>query len=287
MRPIQKSALLVGSRWTEHRAHTWPKAVEVAKPKSFPEYVNAHHKPLAAVVLATGLVIVLIARAWPWIFLVFPAVALVACAIGLARWAITNRAKRRAAQAAAAKREREERARKQKQQRIRTLGSENAALVEVALAAVKEVGASEAACAGWLGDVDFAADIRGIIDNFQKAHALRKVADKLSALDRPSVDDRKILAEAKTTTANLTLAAIERIELIGKCATEARLIDKSLCEERENAQAAEQRAELHGKLSAMLYGIETTPDTMTTDSAADAVMARVHAYREIKNQLGG
>jgi hypothetical protein len=211
-------------------------------------------------------------------------------------WAISEEKKRRAAaeerarveraaQAAAAKREREQRARKEKQHRIDTLGSENAALVESALAAVKQVVASEASRAGWLGDVDFTADIREITDKFEKAHALRKVANKLSALDKPSVDDRKILAEARTTTANLELAAIERVDLIGKCATEARLIDKSLHDEREDARTAEQRAELHAKLSAMLYGIEATPDTTPTDSAADGVMARVMAYREIKNQI--
>jgi hypothetical protein len=104
-------------------------------------------------------------------------------------------------------------------------------------------------------------------------------------LDKPSVDDRRILAEAKTTAANLESAAIERAELIAKCATEAHLIDESLRNERADARTAEQRADLHGKLSAMLYGIEATPDTTQTDSAADAVMARVQAYREIKNQI--
>lgn len=191
----------------------------------------------------------------------------------------------RAAQAAAAKREREERVRKEKQRRIDTLGKQNAVLVESALSAVKQVAASEAARAGWLGDVDFSADIKGIAGNFEKAHALRGVITKLSALDKPSADDRKILAEARTTTANLELAAIERVELIGKCAKEAQLIDKSLRTEREDARVAEQRAELHGKLSAMLYGIEATPDSTPTDSAVDAVMARVQAYREIKNQI--
>jgi hypothetical protein len=62
-------------------------------------------------------------------------------------------------------------------------------------------------------------------------------------------------------------------------------LDKSLHDEREDARTAEQRAELHAKLSAMLYGIEATPDTTPTDSAADGVMARVMAYREIKNQI--
>lgn len=190
-----------------------------------------------------------------------------------------------AKQVAAAKRDREERARKEKQRRIATLGEKNAALVDSAQAAVKRVVESEAARAGWLGDVDFTTDIQGITDNFQKAHALGKVAKELAALDKPGVDDRKILAEAKATIATLERAAIERVALIKKCATEARLVDASLRSERQDSQAAEQRAELHAKLTAMLYGIEATPKTTPTDSAADAVMARVQAYREIKNQI--
>jgi hypothetical protein len=191
----------------------------------------------------------------------------------------------RAAQAAAAKRQREEQVRTARQRRIDTLGKENAARVESALTAVNQVAGSEAARAGWLGDVDFSADIKGITDNFEKAPALRGVIGKLSALDKPSTDDRKILAEAKTTAAKLELAANDRVELIGKCAKEAQLIDTSLRTEREDATVAEQRAELHAKLSAMLYGIEATPQAMQADSAVDAVMARVQAYREIKNQI--
>ena len=42
---------------------------------------------------------------------------------------------------------------------------------------------------------------------------------------------------------------------------------------------------MHGKLSAMLYGIEATPEAAPTDSAVEAVMARVQAYREIKSQI--
>lgn len=191
----------------------------------------------------------------------------------------------KAKQAADAKRQREERIRKEHQRRIDTLGKQNAALVESALSAVKQVAASEAAHAGWLGDVDFSADIKGITDNFEKAHALRGVIGKLSALDKPGAEDRKILAEAKTAAANLELVAIERVELIGKCAKEAQLIDKSLRTEREDARVAEQRAELHAKLSAMIYGIEATPETTQQDSAVEAVMARVQAYRDIKNQI--
>lgn len=204
---------------------------------------------------------------------------------GFTYWAISASKKSRAARSAAAQRSRKARVLDEKKRRVEVLGKRNAEVVESALAAVKQVGASEAARAGWLGDVDFTADIREISDKFEKAHALRKVASELSALDKPSVDDRRIIAEAKTTVANLELAAVERVELIGKCATEARLIDKSLHNEREDARTAEQRAELHGRLSAMLYGIEATPDTSRAASAADAVMARVQAYREIKNQI--
>lgn len=191
----------------------------------------------------------------------------------------------KAKQATDTKRQREERIRKEKQRRIDTLGKQNAAPVESALTAVKQVAASEAARAGWLGDVDFSAEIKAITDNFEKAHALRGVIGKLSALDKPTADDRNILAEAKTTAAKLEVVAIERVELLGKCAKEAQLIDKSLRTEREDAKVAEQRAELHAKLSAILYGIEASPETTQQDSAVDAVMARVQAYREIKHQI--
>lgn len=190
-----------------------------------------------------------------------------------------------AARAAAAKRQREEQVRKEEQQRVNTLGKQNAALLASALSAVKRIAASEAARAGWLGEVDFSVDIKGITDNFTKAYALRKVTNKLSALDKPTREDRNILAEAKSTIASLETAATERVELIGRCAMEAQRIDTSLHTEREDARVAEQRAELHAKLSAMLYGIEATQDVGPTDSAVDAVMARVQAYREIKNQI--
>ena len=250
-------------------------------------------KGLAGLVVFVIVLIALIPKE-VWIFLGILAGA--AILLGVTVWGLKEYEKRRAAaearakveraaQAAAAKREREEKARRQKQHRIDTLGSRNAALVESALAAVQRVVASEAARTGWLGDVDFTADIQGITDNLQKSHALHKVANKLAALDKPSVDDRKILAEAKTTIANLEIVAVDRVELIEKCASEAHRVDESLRLEREDARTAEQRAELHGKLSAMIYGIEATPDTTPTTSAADAVMARVQAYREIKNQI--
>lgn len=54
---------------------------------------------------------------------------------------------------------------------------------------------------------------------------------------------------------------------------------------KENAALVESSLAAVTHLSAMLYGIEATPEATPTDSAADAVMARVQAYREIKNQI--
>ena len=184
-----------------------------------------------------------------------------------------------------ARRQREENPRTVKQHCIEALGAKNAARVEHATAAIDQIAASEAARAGWLGDVDFTADLNGIIGNLRKAHDLRKVADQLSGLDKPSADDRKILVEAKAAIETLEGAAVERVKLIEKCATEARLVDESLQKERDDARTEEQRAELHAKLSAMLYGIKATPDAVPTEAATDLVMVRVQAYREIKNQI--
>ena len=177
---------------------------------------------------------------------------------------------------------REEEAR---QQRIESFGAKNAALVASALEAVTSVVASEAAREGWLGDVDFTADLGGITANFRKVHALRTEVEKLTALDNPSADDRRVLADANVTIAKLEQAAFLRVELIKNCAAEAQLIDQSLHDERHDVKTAGQRAEANAKLSAMLYGIKATPDALPTEAATDLVMVRVQAYREIKNQI--
>lgn len=187
----------------------------------------------------------------------------------------------RAQDEAAKRREREER-----QKRERALGPNNAAIVESALIAIQQIAGSEAAREGWLGEVDFSMDVRSVTGNFRKSHELRQIADKLSGLDNPGADDRRILAEATAAVAKLEASGLKRVELIKKCAREARLIDESLRKERADARTAEERAELHAKLSGMLYGIEAIPDTAPVESAAvEAVMARVQAYREIKKQI--
>ncbi|WP_287041890.1 hypothetical protein [Mycobacterium sp.] len=174
---------------------------------------------------------------------------------------------------------------KERQRRAATLGKKNAELVESAISAGKIVAASEAAREGWLGDVDFSADIQQISATFERAHDLRELINSLSSLNDPSVEEQRMLSEAKTTAATLEKPAIERVKLIQRCATEAQQIDKSIQTERQDAEVAEQRAELQAKLAAMVYGIDAIPETTRHDSAVDAVMARVQAYREIKQQI--
>lgn len=184
------------------------------------------------------------------------------------------------------KHEQHSRVLKERRARVASLGPEYAAAVESALAAVEQISASEAARTGWLGDdFDFTGDIRAITNALKQAHALRQTADGLSALDKPSSADLEILTEAKTSISNLEVAAHKRVKLLRRCARKARLIDESLHEERKDALTAQQRAELHGKLRGMLYGVEATPDTAPTSAAADAVMARAFAYRAIKEQI--
>jgi hypothetical protein len=199
---------------------------------------------------------------------------------------VDNKAQRRARNEYRRAIEKEQHELRRRADTARTLGPRYASIVEATLAKVRhDIGDSEAASAGLLGDIDFEADIQGITDNLRKAHELQKVADGLAALDKPGADDRKLLAEANGTVEKLETAALKRVDLIAQCATEAQLVDKSLHDERQEAKTSAQRAELQAKLAAMLYGIEATPDTTPADSAADAVLLRVRAYREIKNQI--
>lgn len=239
-------------------------------------------KVIAGVIVFVVLLIAFVPKP---VWIALGVVAAIAILIGITIWAMSEKQRRRAAAEERAHAAQEERARREKQARIETLGQKNAELVESALAAIGQIVASEASSAGWLGDVDFTVDINAITDSLRKAHELNEVAEKLSVLSNPSDHDRIILEEARSAEEKLEHAAYERVWMIKKCAAEATLVDESLRREREEAKDAEQRAELNAKLSAMLYGIEATPDTTPPESAADGVMARVLAYREIKKSI--
>lgn len=165
------------------------------------------------------------------------------------------------------------------------VAARHAKSVEAALAAVQELSDSEAARCGWLGDVDFTADINTIGENFRQAQALRETADTLSLLDQPTAEDRRLLAEANNAIADLEAAAATRVDLIKQCAASARRVDAALKDERREVDTETERAELQAKLSAMLFGAEAMRDRTAADSAADAVMSRVQAYLELTKQV--
>ncbi|MGB3304526.1 MAG: hypothetical protein WBA98_17750 [Gordonia sp. (in: high G+C Gram-positive bacteria)] len=173
----------------------------------------------------------------------------------------------------------------EKQARTERLGSENARSVDLARSAVEQIVESRAAREGWLGDVDFAADIEGIESDFARAQELRMVANELKDLPEPSPEDRRLLADAVAATDRLENAGRARVALIADCAREAALVDESLSDEDQRARTEEQREELHRRLSTMLYGAEASATESPSESAADQVLARVAGYREIKRQI--
>ncbi|WP_149480497.1 hypothetical protein [Mycolicibacterium sp. P1-18] len=191
---------------------------------------------------------------------------------------------RRAAALAAAQRRLEEQGRTEEKRLIGKYGKPGAMAVMKAKSSVQLLMATEAASTGWLGDVDFASDLEEIEDHFRRIVALRIMVAELTALPKPNSDDRKILADAKATTSRLERKADERVKLLEQCASEARHIEDSLQQERDDARLAAAREKLHGDLAAMIYGAESTAPS-SSESGADAVIARVQAYREIKGEL--
>ena len=166
-------------------------------------------------------------------------------------------------------------------------GEEGTELIERADAAVGRILSSEAASLGWLGDpaeLDFKPDLMMIADNLKKAQALRKVMAELSALPTPTADDNRLLEEARSAVRKLEEAVRTRVKTLEECADESAKVDRSLCDEEEQARITERRDDVRSRLSAMLYGVEVSGESQPSESA-DAVKARVDAFRELKGMI--
>lgn len=72
-----------------------------------------------------------------------------------------------------------------------------------------------------------------------------------------------------------------RVQILNDCARQARQVDRTLADEREQARRAELRDEVRHRLCAELYGVKATPSDHVSD-AADAVTAHVAGFRELK-----
>lgn len=168
---------------------------------------------------------------------------------------------------------------------VDSLGKDGVALLERGRAAIGAVTATEAARDGWLGeaaDLDFSADLATISDTLLQARRIEKIVARTKKIPDPSPDDITMLRDAGKTVRTLRAESVNRVKILEDCARQAREVDRLLAEERQQRALDAQREDARCRLAAELYGAEAIP--VRRDShAADAVAARVAAFRELKN----
>ena len=159
------------------------------------------------------------------------------------------------------------------------------ALLEQAEELVGGVKATEAARAGWLGepaDLDFSQDISMISDALLQARRIEKLVERTRKLPDPSPDDIAMLRDAEKSVKTLRAEAKHRVKILQDCLEQARGIDRLLAAERRQQELDEQRADTRRRLAAELFRVEVRGPERESDTA-DAVAARVAAFRELKN----
>ena len=176
---------------------------------------------------------------------------------------------------------------RRERQRVERLGKDGLKKLVQMKGAVKRIGETEAAREGWLGDtrdISFSADLRLTEDQLAQIVTLRRKIGKSKQLPHATEADKQMIKEAEAAAKKLEIAVRERIRVIEGCARKAEDVDDTLREQRHRADVASQRDELRGQLAAMLAGVELTSESQPSDSA-DAVMARVAAFHELKDSI--
>jgi hypothetical protein len=169
--------------------------------------------------------------------------------------------------------------------RVDSFTKDGLALLQRANAAVDEVRATEAARDGWLcepTDFDFSADLALISGALLRARRIEKVVERTKKIPDPSPDDVAMLRDAEKAVKTLRAEAKSRVRIIDDCVKQASEIDRLLAEERRQQEVDRQREAARRQLAAELFvaGVRTpTRDSET----ADAIAARVQAFRELKN----
>lgn len=198
---------------------------------------------------------------------------------------------RRAREAAARKRAKEEVKREAARKAVAarqhadSLTKDGLKLLERARCAIADVKSTEAAREGWLGewnDLNFPHDVAVISDTLQQARRIEKVVERTKKLPDPTPDDKKMLREAEQKVKTLRADSKARVQLLEDCAKQAREIDRLLEEERRRLRLDKQRDEARRQLATELFLVEVTPVQRESD-AADAIAARVAAFKELKN----
>jgi hypothetical protein len=147
--------------------------------------------------------------------------------------------------------------------------------------------ATEAARERWLGnpdDLDFATDQAMIAESLRQARALRGAIAELVAIPNRTADDDRLRQDAGQALELLEAGVRRRVRTLLACAHEAEEVDRMLQREREEAQLAEAREDVHRRIGAMVYGVEVG-STERNSETAEVIVARVAAFRELKGNI--
>ena len=169
--------------------------------------------------------------------------------------------------------------------RVDSFTKDGLALMAKARTAVSAVRATEAARDGWLGDqadLDFSADLTFVSESLLQARRIEKVVQRSKKIPDPSAEDVAMLRDAEKTMKTLRTDAKSRVGTIEDCVKQAREIDRLLAEEHRQQEFDRQRAAARRQLAAELYVAEVRSPARHSDTA-DAIAARVQAFRELKN----
>ena len=169
--------------------------------------------------------------------------------------------------------------------RVDSFTKDGLALMTKARTAVSTVRATEAARDGWLGDqagLDFSADLTSISEALLQARRIEKVVERSKKIPDPSPEDVVMLRDAEKTMKTLRTDAKSRVGIIEDCVKQAREIDRLLAKERRQQEFDKQRDAARRQLAAELHLAEVRSPARHSDTA-DAIVARVQAFRELKN----
>ncbi len=146
-----------------------------------------------------------------------------------------------------------------------SFGTDGAALLERADAAVAKVQSSTAVRDGWLGpanDIDFRPDVSIIEDRLKRVQGIRQVIQEISRTPNPSNEDRQRTQEATRAEAKLLEDASKRVDKLEKLAREVRATEHDL--------RLRSLSDMDGDYT------ENSPGTV------DLTRAMLSAYREVK-----
>ncbi|WP_207842999.1 hypothetical protein [Williamsia soli] len=154
--------------------------------------------------------------------------------------------------------------------------------VEKARSAVAVITSSEAATGGWLGDVDFTADLFWIASSAVDASAMQELINKLKASKRAS--DKHAVSAGKAWLDVRRKKIDERVKLLEDAAKHARAVDERLKRQQETAERLTLRDEESARIAGLrtrLMGSEQPNLVEPGTEAVEAIRARAEAFYDV------